>query len=169
MGYAVISATGKSEIRLLCVDVLKLGQLKTAPAKLKQIYQSVARLIEMYAPSEVALEAPFFGKNVQSMLKLGRAQGMAMAPAVLKEIPIFEYSPKSVKQAITGNGNASKEQVAAMLKHQVDINFDFKFLDATDALATAICHLHHEEKMGSTKSYGSWKDFVKSNPDKLKE
>ena len=169
MGYSVIRAVSKNKIELLCMDSLKLSKVKDHFQRLKYIYQSIARLIDTYNPDQIALEAPFFGKNVQSMLKLGRAQGIAMAPAILREIPIFEYPPKQVKQSITGNGNATKQQVADMLKHQVEFDVEPELLDATDALATAICHFHHSNKPESAGSYKDWKSFIKDNPDRINQ
>lgn len=168
MGIGIIRANGSNSAKLLAMDILKLSGYKSSSLKLKQIFQSVSRLIETFEPDEVALEAPFFGKNVQSMLKLGRAQGMAMAPAIIKEIPVFEYSPKEIKQSITGNGNATKEQVAEMLKLQIDFGKMPKHLDATDALATALCHMFRSQKKGSDTSYKGWKSFLDQNPDRVK-
>jgi crossover junction endodeoxyribonuclease RuvC len=125
-------------------------------------------LIEKYHPDEVSAEAPFYGKNVQSMLKLGRAQGVALAAALYRNIPIFEYSPRKIKQAITGNGNASKEQVAAMLVHLKLINSIPQNLDATDGLAVAVCHYFQNRINNSSKSYSNWKSFINQNPDKIK-
>ncbi|MGY8988723.1 MAG: crossover junction endodeoxyribonuclease RuvC, partial [Flavobacteriales bacterium] len=120
-----------------------------------------------YKPDEVSLEAPFYGKNVQSMLKLGRAQGVAMAAAGYRDIPIFEYTPKKIKKSITGNGNASKVQVAAMLQSLFDIKSMPKYLDATDGLAAAACHYFQRNDNSSGKNYSSWSSFLKDNPDKL--
>jgi crossover junction endodeoxyribonuclease RuvC len=117
----------------------------------------------------LAIEAPFFGNNVQSMLKLGRAQGVAIAAALTKDVPIQEYSPKKIKQSITGNGNASKEQVAAMLKSLLKLKEEAEYLDATDGLAAAVCHYFQGNSLSSEKkSYGSWKSFITENPNKIK-
>jgi len=133
--------------------------------KLKKIFERVLALVDEYKPDEVALEAPFFGKNVQSMLKLGRAQGVAMSAALYREVPITEYAPKKVKQSVTGNGNASKEQVARMLMQIFVLKEMPKFLDSTDALAVAVCH-HYQNGAIKPKS-SSWSAFVKANPEKV--
>ena len=133
-----------------------------------KIFNRVVSLIEEYKPDELAIEAPFFGKNVQSMLKLGRAQGVAIAGALSKNLPVQEYSPKKIKQSITGNGNASKEQVSAMLKTLLNFKETPEFLDATDGLAAAVCH-HFKAKpdtTGKSKSYTGWKAFLADNPKK---
>ena len=167
MGYGIISVQGK-EIKLVKVGIVSLQKLSSHELKLKKIFEKILYFISKYKPDEVAVEAPFFGKNVQSMLKLGRAQGVAMAAALYKDIPIFEYSPKKIKKAITGNGNASKEQVAAMLQSLLNIENLPKHLDATDGLAAAVCHFYQRNPKKESKEYGSWKSFLKDNPDKLK-
>ena len=129
--------------------------------------QTIA-LVDEYHPDEVSLEAPFFGKNVQSMLKLGRAQGVAMAAALYRNVPIFEYTPKKIKKSITGNGNASKVQVASMLKSLFEIKTMPKHLDATDGLAAATCHYFQGNRYGKSKKHSNWKSFIKDNPEKLK-
>src|SRR5688572_3522820 len=165
MGYGVITIKG-SKIQLLQFGVIHLGKVDSHELRLKKIFDRVLSLIDDYHPDEVALEAPFFGKNVQSMLKLGRAQGVAMSAALFREIPIIEYAPKKVKQSVTGNGNASKEQVAKMLMTLLNIKELPKLLDATDALAVAMCH--HFQK-GETKNRStSWKTFLKDHPEKLR-
>lgn len=137
--------------------------------KLKEIFLQLQEIIECYLPNHMAIEAPFYGKNVQSMLKLGRAQGVAMAAAMTMGLDIVEYSPKKIKQSITGNGNASKEQVAAMLNNMLDFKVKEHYLDATDALATALCHYHQISHGGKTVSKGnSWKKFLKENPGRIK-
>jgi crossover junction endodeoxyribonuclease RuvC len=136
--------------------------------KLKLIYDRTISLIELYHPDEIAIEAPFFGKNVQSMLKLGRAQGVAMAAGLSRQIPITEYFPKKIKMAITGNGNASKEQVAKMLQSILKLESLPKNLDSTDGLAAAVCHFYNAGKMDTQKSYTGWAAFVKQNEDRLK-
>lgn len=146
--------------------VIHLHKYEGHELKLKKIFERVTGLINDYHPDEVALEAPFYGKNVQSMLKLGRAQGVAMAAALSREIPITEYAPKKVKQSVTGNGNASKEQVSAMLKTLLKFKDAPKLLDATDALAVALCH--HFQGGTSTKSFKSWKAFLSENPTRVK-
>ena len=150
------------------MGILKLHKLPTHADKLKRIFERTLALIDEYNPDELAVEAPFFGKNVQSMLKLGRAQGVAIAAALYREIPIFEYAPKKIKLAITGKGTASKEQVAAMLKSLLNIQKLPKQLDATDGLAAAVCHFLQKGKGNKEKSYSGWSSFLKNNPDRLK-
>jgi crossover junction endodeoxyribonuclease RuvC len=163
MGYAVICAKG-SKLELVQYGVIHLSKYVGYEIKLKKIFERVLSILDEYHPDEVALEAPFFGKNVQSMLKLGRAQGVAMAAALYREIPIVEYAPKKVKQSVTGNGNASKEQVAKMLLTIFPIKELPKLFDATDALAVAVCH--HYQK-GNVKTKGkSWGAFIKENPER---
>lgn len=169
MGYGVIAVDGK-KISLLSMGVIDLSKFADRYMRLHRIHERVLSLVEQYRPDEFAIEAPFFGKNIQSMLKLGRAQGVAIAAALYREIPIAEYAPLKVKQAITGNGSASKEQVAEMLRRMFDIDREEmpKFLDATDALAVAVCHYYESAKPATAKSYSSWKDFIAKNPDKVK-
>lgn len=165
MGYGLIAIQSK-KISVVQYGVIHLGKYKGHEIKLKKIFDRVINLIDEYLPDEVALEAPFFGKNIQSMLKLGRAQGVAMAAALSRDIPINEYAPKKVKQSVTGNGNASKEQVSAMIQTLLAISNAPKLLDATDALAVALCH-HYQggRKINNAKS---WKAFLSENPDRLK-
>jgi len=165
MGYGLIKIAG-SKYELLQFGVIHLSKYSSHELKLKKIFDRVLSLIDDYMPDEVALEAPFFGKNVQSMLKLGRAQGVAMAAALSREIPITEYAPKKVKQAVTGNGNASKEQVAAMLQTLLKFEETPKLLDATDGLAVAMCH--HFQGGKAHVSAKSWKAFVTDNPGRVK-
>lgn len=167
MGYGVIKITGK-KIETLSLGVVMLNKLKGHEEKLKQIFLRTTRLIENYLPDEMAVEAPFYGKNVQSMLKLGRAQGVVMAAGLSRDIPIVEYSPRKIKQAITGNGNASKEQVAAMLETTLNTTIDVKYMDATDGLAVALCHHYQERTQSLNGKSGSWEQFIKANPDRLK-
>ena len=168
MGYGLIHVKGK-EIRLISLGVLRLAKLNSHPDKLKKIFERVDQLISEYKPDEMAIEAPFFGKNVQSMLKLGRAQGVAIAAALNRNIPIEEYTPKKIKQSITGNGNASKEQVAAMLMRMLNFKEETKYLDATDGLAAAVCHYFQGGIGEHNKSKsGSWKSFIGENPDRIK-
>ena len=167
MGYGLIYNKGNS-ISLISMGVIKLGKYDNHPLKLKKIFERTLSLIEQYNPDEMALEAPFYGKNVQSMLKLGRAQGVAMAAGLFKEIPIFEYSPKKVKQSITGNGNSSKEQVSAMLKTILNFNENPEYFDASDGLAVAVCHYFQGDRVTKGKSYTGWKNFINENPDRLK-
>ena len=167
MGYGIIHVKG-SKIQLIQMGVLHLSKLGSHELKLKKIFERTLQLIDEYKPDELAVEAPFFGKNVQSMLKLGRAQGVAMSAALYRNIPIFEYAPKKIKLAITGKGTASKEQVAAMLKSILNINKMPKHLDASDGLAAAVCH-HFQRNLNATqKNYRGWKGFLKENPEKLK-
>ncbi len=165
MGYGLIIIKG-NEIKLLQFGVIHLSKYSNHEIKLKKIFSRILSLIDDYHPDEIALEAPFYGKNVQSMLKLGRAQGVAMAAALSREIPIAEYAPKKVKQSVTGNGNASKEQVAEMLKTLMNIKELPKLLDATDALAVALCH--HFQGGNTQKSYKSWNAFLSENPKRSK-
>ena len=167
MGYGLIQIKGK-EMELLQMGVLHLSKLSSHALKLKRIFERTLTMIDEYKPDELAVEAPFFGKNVQSMLKLGRAQGVAMAAGLYRDIPIFEYSPKKIKKSITGNGNASKEQVAAMLKSLLTIKEMPKHLDATDGLAAAVCHSFQRDSTEKVKNYTGWKAFIKDNPNKLK-
>lgn len=167
LGYAVIEITGK-KMRPLDIGVVSMAHLKEQPLKLKKIFERITALIEVYRPREMAIEAPFFGKNVQSMLKLGRAQGVAMAAGITNGVDITEYSPKKIKQSVTGNGNASKEQVAAMLKQILQVELDGYYLDATDALAAAVCHFYNSNSvLGGKKRYSDWGAFLKDNPKRL--
>ncbi len=165
MGYGLINVSG-STLSLIQYGVIHLGKYGDHAVKLKKIFDRVLTLLDEYHPDEVALEAPFFGKNVQSMLKLGRAQGVAMSAALYRQIPIIEYAPKKVKQSVTGNGNASKEQVARMLMQVFQIKELPKLLDATDALAVALCH-HFQKGQTKTKSK-SWEGFLKDNPGRVR-
>ena len=165
MGYGFVLIKGK-QVTLLQYGVIHLSKYTGHELKLKKIFERVTSIIEEFQPDEMALEAPFYGKNVQSMLKLGRAQGVAMSAALAREIPITEYAPKKIKQSVTGNGNASKEQVAAMLKTLLKIEVMPKLLDASDALAVALCH-HYQ---GGSQQSGnkSWKSFLTENPGRIK-
>ena len=167
MGYGVIKVVGNNP-QMLCLDVVHLAHLKDHYLKLKSIFEKTLMIINEFNPDEVALEAPFYGKNVQSMLKLGRAQGVAMAAALSRSIPVFEYMPKKVKQSVTGNGNASKEQLSGMLQSIYNFNDPPKYLDATDGLAVATCHFY-QSKLGqlSSTSSGGWKSFLKNNPERM--
>ena len=166
MGYGVIKIVEK-KMEMVQMGVLHLEKLNSHALKLKRIFERTVQLVDEYKPDEVSLEAPFFGKNVQSMLKLGRAQGVAMAAALYRDVPIFEYTPKKIKKSITGNGNASKVQVASMLQSLFTIKEMPKHLDATDGLAAAVCHYFQRNDSYSGKSYSSWSSFLKDNPDKL--
>lgn len=168
MGYGLLLIEGK-KYKVLQYGVIHLKKYETHELKLKKIFERVTSIIDEFLPDTVALEAPFYGVNVQSMLKLGRAQGVAMAAALARDIPITEYSPKKVKQSVTGNGNASKEQVAAMLMTLLNIDELPKLLDATDALAVALCHHFHEGRMQTRGRNEGWKSFIEENPDRLKK
>ena len=165
MGYGLIQVKGK-QLVLLQYGVIHLSKYSNHELKLKKIFERVSSIIEEFHPDEMALEAPFYGKNIQSMLKLGRAQGVAMSAALAREIPITEYAPKKVKQSVAGNGNASKEQIAAMLQHLLKFKETPKLLDATDALAVAICH--HFQKGTQQRGDKSWKSFIANNPGRVK-
>ncbi len=167
MGYAVIKVLGKN-IEVLQYGVINLEKYTNQEIKLKKIFERVTQIVDEFLPDEVALEAPFYGKNVQSMLKLGRAQGVAMTAALMREIPITEYAPRKVKQSVTGTGTASKEDLAAMLEKILKIKFaDNTLLDASDALGVALCH-HYQGGVKTNKAKG-WGDFLKENPDKVKK
>jgi crossover junction endodeoxyribonuclease RuvC len=165
MGYGLVHIQN-NKLSLITLDVIKLDKLDEHADRLKKIFERVVELIDQYKPDELAIEAPFFGKNVQSMLKLGRAQGVAIAAALSKNIPMTEYSPKKIKMSITGNGNASKEQVAAMLESLLNFKHNDKYLDATDALGAAVCHYFQNKSAnsGAKKSYSGWDAFIKDNP-----
>lgn len=169
MGYGILGIKGKKP-RLIAMGVLKLNKLEGHYLRLRRIFERVTGLINQYLPDEMSIEAPFYGKNVQSMLKLGRAQGVAMAAALKHDVPITEYEPRKIKQAITGNGAASKEQVAAMLQRELNIDKEEMpaFLDATDALAAALCHFYEGQKPVTAHHGGSWKSFVEQHPDRVK-
>ena len=166
MGYGIIHIKDK-HIELLKMGVLKLSNKDSQLLRMKQIFDFTLELIETYLPDVMAIEAPFFGKNVQSMLKLGRAQGTAIAVALHKNIPVFEYSPKKVKQSITGKGSASKEQMAAMLYRLVDIKETPQYLDATDALGIAVCHHFQSNSINSCSKYNGWESFITKNADRI--
>ncbi|TDM00623.1 MAG: crossover junction endodeoxyribonuclease RuvC [Flavobacteriaceae bacterium] len=175
MGFGAIKMMGKKS-EFILIDELVLPKDFTYQLKLKSIFEKTLRLIGEIHPDHIAIEAPFMGKNAQSMLKLGRAQGVAMAAALSHEIPVTEYAPRKIKMSITGNGNASKEQVAKMLQQLYKIEVLPKNLDAMDGLAAAVCHSYNFDSpttstssTGKTKSKGGWASFVKNNPDKIKE
>ncbi len=169
MGYALLRAD-KQQPHVLLMDVLKLSQEKDIYARLHLIHEKVSELIRLYRPSSFAIEAPFFGKNVQSMLKLGRAQGVAIAAAMQAGIGVTEYSPKKVKQSITGNGNASKEQVWRMLKTILQIDEQPRYFDASDALSVALCHHFNNgsiEQVAKKKKASNWEEFARQNPGRI--
>ena len=166
MGYGAIRICGQ-RMALAGMGVVRMEKLTNQQMKLKTIFSRVLELIDEYKPDELAIEAPFFGKNVQSMLKLGRAQGVAMAAALYRDIPVIEYSPRKIKQSITGNGSCSKEQVAYMIRNMLKLEESPKFLDATDAIGVAICHHFQAKSLGKQEKYSSWDAFLKNNPDRL--
>lgn len=167
MGFGVLHVVN-GKMKLIDLGVIRLDKIGDASLKLKKIFEATTALVEKHLPDEFAIEAPFFGKNVQSMLKLGRAQGVAIAAAISRNVPIFEYSPKKIKMSITGNGNASKEQLAAMLQQLLSFKEQPKYLDATDGLAAAVCHhFQFSGLKGAEKKYGSWNSFLSENEDRL--
>lgn len=170
MGYGILGVNGKTP-RLVAMGVIKLSKFDSHYLRLRRIHERVLGLVEQYLPDEMAIEAPFFGKNVQSMLKLGRAQGVAMAAALVRDIPITEYEPRKIKMAITGSGAASKEQVQEMLRRILSIPREqlLPELDATDALAAALCHFYETSKPVSSSSAKSWKAFIAANPSRVKK
>jgi len=165
MGFGLIKVKGK-KMSFIQMNELQLKKLKNHYVKLKYIFERTIELIDTYKPDEIAIEAPFYGKNVQSMLKLGRAQGVAMAAGLSRQIPITEYLPKKIKMAITGNGNASKEQVAKMLQSLLGLKTLPKNLDATDGLAAAVCHFYNAGKVTGDKHYTGWAAYVKAKAPK---
>jgi len=170
MGYALIAVQG-SNINVLTMDVLKLTAKKDMYVRLQMVHAKVCELIIQHKPSTFAIEAPFFGKNVQSMLKLGRAQGVAIAAAMQYAVDVTEYSPKKVKQSITGNGNADKEQVWKMLQRILNLQEQPQYFDATDALAVALCHHYQTSSPLGKKEKGfkGWEDFVAKNEHRIKK
>lgn len=170
MGYGILGIAGK-RAELIAMGVIQLSKFESHYLRLRRIYDRVLGLVEQFLPDEMAIEAPFFGKNVQSMLKLGRAQGVAMAAALARDVPITEYEPRKIKMAITGNGAASKEQVREMLKRTLNISEKdlAPQLDATDALGAALCHFYERSKPVSVHGAKSWKAFIAAHPDKVKQ
>lgn len=168
MGYGVLGIAGKNA-ELVVMGVIKLSKLESHYLRLRRIYDRVLGLVEQYLPDELSIEAPFCGKNVQSMLKLGRAQGVAMAAALSRDVPIAEYPPTTIKQAVTGRGAASKEQVAEMLRHILHIPREQMphLLDATDALAAALTHFYQSQKPEIARGPKSWAAFLAANPDRI--
>jgi crossover junction endodeoxyribonuclease RuvC len=168
LGYGIIETEGQ-QVKLLSMGVIQLSKYEDHLQKLQIIYEKVQGLIQNYKPVACAVEAPFYGKNVQSMLKLGRAQGVAIASALTSKVEVFEYSPKKIKQSVTGNGNATKQQVAAMLQRLCKFELQPKFLDATDGLAAALCHhFQHKESAGTGTKLNGWGDFIKQNAGRVK-
>ena len=179
MGYGLI-LVNKSKVSLIEMGVLQLSRHKDHSERLRLIFRKTESLINLHKPNAVAIEAPFFGKNVQSMLKLGRAQGVAIAAAMMGGLQAVEYSPRKIKQSVTGRGGATKEQVWKMLQHTLNIVEDVQYMDATDAVAVALCH-HYQtpllteiqpgtppKKTTTKKSAGSWEAFISQNPDRVK-
>lgn len=168
MGYGVLGINGK-QAQLIVMGVLNLNKFESHYLRLSRIFERVLGLVEQYLPDELAIEAPFYGKNVQSMLKLGRAQGVAMAAALSRDIPIAEYAPLAVKQSVTGNGGASKEQVANMLRHILKIEPEkmSTALDATDAVAVALTHFYESGKPEIAKGGSSWEKFLRAHPERI--
>ncbi|MCR4774150.1 MAG: crossover junction endodeoxyribonuclease RuvC [Prevotella sp.] len=169
MGYGLITVIG-NKAKMLAMGVIDLRKMHDPYLRLGHIFERVTGIIDAYHPDELAIEAPFFGKNVQSMLKLGRAQGVAIAAAIKRDIPIHEYAPLKIKMAITGQGQASKEQVAGMLKRLLKLEDSEmpKFMDATDALGAAYCHFMQMGAPTTDKSYHGWKDFINKNKDRIR-
>jgi len=168
MGYGIIRVVGR-KAEAITLGIIELSKLGNHYIKLQRIYSRVVGLVEEFHPDELAIEAPFFGKNVQSMLKLGRAQGVAMAAALSHDIPIFEYAPRKIKMAITGSGSASKEQVAYLLKQTLKLGELPKNHDATDGLAAAMCHFYQSSTPSTGGDYKSWKDFINKNPGRTRK
>ena len=167
LGYGLID-TGNNKPALLHMGILRLSKFPDPFVRLGMIFERISSLIEEYKPREAAIEAPFYGKNVQSMLKLGRAQGVALAAAITSGLPVFEYAPRKVKQSITGNGNASKEQVAMMVQQILRFREASEFLDATDAVAVAICHYYQHNRNADKQTIKSWEEFIRKNPDRVR-
>lgn len=171
MGYGIICVNAK-KLSLVATDIINMSKMDDGFEKMKLIFNTISSLIETHGVDEVAIEAPFFGKNVQSMLKLGRAQGVAIAAALHKNMPVTEYSPRKVKQSVTGNGGSTKEQVAYMLQRLLELKELPKYFDQTDALSIAVCHYFQDNKPGSAvktkKSVTGWKAYINQNPEKVK-
>ena len=166
MGFGIIKVE-KKEMKLIDMIEYKLPKSDDHNIKLSKIFKKTNELIKIHKPNYISIESPFFGKNVQSMLKLGRAQGVSIAAALNSKIPITEYSPKKIKMAITGNGNSSKEQVAKMLKSMLEIKELPKNLDSTDGLAAAVCHFFNFQNEKQKKKYSDWSNFINKNPNKI--
>ena len=169
MGYGLLGVKGK-KLSMIALGVIRLSKFESHYLRLSRIFERVQGLVEQYLPDEMAIEAPFFGKNVQSMLKLGRAQGVAIAAALSRDVPITEYEPRKIKMAITGNGAASKEQLREMLRRILDIpaeSLDIE-LDATDALGAALCHYYESSRPVQAKGPSSWKEFIARKPGRVR-
>lgn len=167
MGFGIIQGSGNNPL-FKDMGVINLKKSGNHYMKLRSIYDGTIDLLDKYLPDEVAIEAPFFGKNVQSMLKLGRAQGVAIAAIISRDIPVFEYAPRKIKLAITGAGDASKEQVAAMLTRMFHIREIPKNLDATDGLAAAVCHYYRKDLELTNSGSMNWEEYIRRNPGKVK-
>lgn len=169
MGYGVLGIQHNKPV-MITMGVIQLNKFDDHYMRLRRIYDRVLGIVEQYLPDELAIEAPFYGKNVQSMLKLGRAQGVAMAAALSRDVPITEYEPRKIKLSITGNGGASKEQVQEMIRRELNIPKEnlLPQLDATDALAAALCHYYESRKPAIAKGSTNWKAFIAANPDRVK-
>jgi crossover junction endodeoxyribonuclease RuvC len=167
MGYGLIETIGKQPY-LVALGYIELHKIKDHYRKLQRIFERTIMLIDEFHPQELAIESPFYGNNVQSMLKLGRAQGVAISAALYRNLPIFEYAPRKIKQSITGQGDASKEQVARLLQKILQINDMPKNLDATDGLAVALCHFYQKNSIVSKREYKDWNDYLRKNPDRIK-
>lgn len=168
LGFGVILVDSR-KVHYVDMGVVDLRGRKDHFVKLKEIFSSVSGLIDRYSPDDLAIESPFYGKNIQAMLKLGRAQGMAIAAALSRDIPVFEYAPRKAKMAITGNGAASKEQVALILERTLKVEFNNRFMDASDALAIAMCHYYQlTNPLLSVSASTDWASFIKANPDRVK-
>jgi crossover junction endodeoxyribonuclease RuvC len=165
-GYGIIKVSGNSP-ELIAIGAIDLSKYDDHYIKLKHIFERTTGIIDEYHPDELAIEAPFYGKNIQSMLKLGRAQGAAIAAALSRSLPIFEYAPRKIKMSITGQGAASKEQVASMLMNILKFSLEEFKLDATDGLAAALCHYYQTNRPVQDKAYNSWKDFINKNPKRV--
>ncbi len=166
-GYGLIRVTGRTP-SLITLGIIDLRKKEDHFRKIRHIFEETLKLIDQYHPDEFAIEAPFYGKNVQSMLKLGRAQGAAIAAALYRDLPVFEYAPRMIKMSITGRGQASKEQVSAMLSTLLSFRSEKMVLDATDALGAALCHFYQSSKPSAAKEYRNWSDYIKKNSDRLK-
>ena len=167
LGYAFVQIVKDKKPRIIVMDSLDMRKINTHAEKLAYIFKELNRLIVLYSPNEAAIEAPFYGKDVQAMLKLGRSMGAAMVAISVNNIPLSEYSPRSIKKAVTGNGNASKEQVSRMLPHIVDGEMNTRFVDSCDALGVAYCHYLQKNHKGiGGKKYNDWSSYLKDNPDR---
>jgi crossover junction endodeoxyribonuclease RuvC len=168
MGYGILKVRGKEVVDVVISGVVDMKKLGDPYLKLRTIFKRVTQIIDEYLPDELAIESQFFGVNVQSMLKLGRAQGVAIAAAVQRDIPIYEYAPKKIKMSITGSGNASKEQIAILLPKLLKVKITPRTFDETDALAIAYCHLIQSSAVIKSNKTNNWSDFIKKNPQRVK-